>query len=613
MSITRLVKNLNYNQELPDKPRGNEGYSSYAVKQIMDQAGNDIKTYINETLIPELETSKTEQDEAYATKEENNKKVDTETFNAAVNERYTKTEVDNTFATKTENNKKLDKSVYDAKIADIYTKGQVDNNFATKNELGGKLDKSTYNAQVINAGNSNAEIVDARGADAKLGDRLNKLDSSLAESTKQIKGSMISTFLPIDTIKRRNLTQVKNAIASNNCVVTFWGDSIVDNGDCISYFSNIRELLERKLIENFRSCAFTINNRAVGGRSVDNAANPNYLASSDPNVTTPNGYYAGWATVGQSWRDNVKDTAPDLLILHFGMNTYAGHQTNDSYQAIYDFVQTWTKIPTILIIPNFLPNPNWATDWIYRLEAQRTARYFAENKNLPCADIGRVHRLLRDGVDETGLIATKKETDLSLYSKASCTDITNGFRINAGGQIVSTYNDLLNFEFKFQFQYTGVESFMIHYIRNKYNIRYTPSAGILQLKNTATNAVIDSFTAPVPTNGLHTLTIKVYGSKVRVELAFNFTTVLEGLEQGLPYYVGVKPITGTVDITNPALTKYEGYKITPVLEDKDFLGDYIVGDLTTKIPYGGNGVNHPSSKGVQIMYEGEFQKLIDAL
>ncbi|MDU2108651.1 hypothetical protein, partial [Clostridium sp.] len=46
--------------------------------------------------------------------------------------------------------------------------------------------REDYDNQVINAGNSNAEIVDARGGETKLKDRLDKFDEKLEESKIKI-------------------------------------------------------------------------------------------------------------------------------------------------------------------------------------------------------------------------------------------------------------------------------------------------------------------------------------------------------------------------------------------------------------------------------------------
>lgn len=57
--------------------------------------------------------------------------------------------------------------------------------------------RDDYNAQVINAGNSNAEIVDARGGQEKLKDRLDLVDSQLAEkaSIELAKGGRTATIV----------------------------------------------------------------------------------------------------------------------------------------------------------------------------------------------------------------------------------------------------------------------------------------------------------------------------------------------------------------------------------------------------------------------------------
>ena len=53
MALTQLTDNLNVHQSLPDKP----ALTSTELKQKFDEAANKIKTYINETLIDELDTA----------------------------------------------------------------------------------------------------------------------------------------------------------------------------------------------------------------------------------------------------------------------------------------------------------------------------------------------------------------------------------------------------------------------------------------------------------------------------------------------------------------------------------------------------------------------------
>lgn len=51
MSLTRFLKNIKYHQSQPDRPV----LSANELKQLFDQAGVDIKDYINETLLNEIE------------------------------------------------------------------------------------------------------------------------------------------------------------------------------------------------------------------------------------------------------------------------------------------------------------------------------------------------------------------------------------------------------------------------------------------------------------------------------------------------------------------------------------------------------------------------------
>ena len=74
--------------------------------------------------------------------------------------------------------------------------------------------REDYDNQVINAGNSNAEIVDARGGETKLKDRLDKFDEKLGEK------SNIIVCEEIPSVKKENtfyfkVTEKQSAIGGN--------------------------------------------------------------------------------------------------------------------------------------------------------------------------------------------------------------------------------------------------------------------------------------------------------------------------------------------------------------------------------------------------------------
>ena len=57
MSLTKLTTDLENIQALSDKPNEIEGLTADELKAKFDKAGNDIKTYINDTLTTETDTA----------------------------------------------------------------------------------------------------------------------------------------------------------------------------------------------------------------------------------------------------------------------------------------------------------------------------------------------------------------------------------------------------------------------------------------------------------------------------------------------------------------------------------------------------------------------------
>ena len=55
VNLTNLTANVNNIQGLSDRPNIADGITSQELKALFDKAASDIKTYINGTLIPELE------------------------------------------------------------------------------------------------------------------------------------------------------------------------------------------------------------------------------------------------------------------------------------------------------------------------------------------------------------------------------------------------------------------------------------------------------------------------------------------------------------------------------------------------------------------------------
>ena len=83
--------------------------------------------------------------------------------------------------------------------------GEVRDSIADGIEVVEQL-REDYDRQVINAGNSNAEIVDARGGEAKLKDRLDNFDSQLEQ--KANKSEVGSPLIASSTAEMKDITKV---------------------------------------------------------------------------------------------------------------------------------------------------------------------------------------------------------------------------------------------------------------------------------------------------------------------------------------------------------------------------------------------------------------------
>lgn len=55
MALTKLTTNLNNIQALHDRPNVTDGLTADELKERFDRAGNEIKSYINNTLTEELD------------------------------------------------------------------------------------------------------------------------------------------------------------------------------------------------------------------------------------------------------------------------------------------------------------------------------------------------------------------------------------------------------------------------------------------------------------------------------------------------------------------------------------------------------------------------------
>jgi len=90
MALTKLTANLNNIQALSDRPNASDGLTADELKERFDRAGNEIKSYINNTLTEEIDGLTSDN---YSKTEIDNM------FSGLSSTYYNKTQIDSTVAT----------------------------------------------------------------------------------------------------------------------------------------------------------------------------------------------------------------------------------------------------------------------------------------------------------------------------------------------------------------------------------------------------------------------------------------------------------------------------------------------------------------------------------
>lgn len=236
----------------------------------------------------------------------------------------------------------------------------------------------------------------------------------------------------IDIVPDKHLQQL-NAVTKP--VVVLVGDSISTylansnaRGDLLS------NVLHKTLDKQFPQ-GITFYDRAIGGKAWSS------LSSSQYQTYIP--WYAG--NVATTWIEMVHNLNPDLVVFSFGMNDSSGISVNAMKTAI-DTLQSWAKVPSIVIASNLVPSPASASfpDTGSGQEGRDIAaglnRSYAKYRNVGLLDIHRKYCMVRDGYDP---LSTVQTTGDAVYPI-----------ISSGGQYVCTGTKQVT-EFKANINFNG--------------------------------------------------------------------------------------------------------------------------------------------------------------
>lgn len=379
------------------------------------------------------------------------------------------------------------------------------------------------------------------------------------------------------------LTQFYRADAPK---VVIMGDSISTEGpNALSKSDSMASVIAKAITRQNPTTVISFINRAIGGQTWLNAN------------TVPTGFPAWYTDHSKPWLDYVKDDAPDLLILAFGMNDSNGLNAG-AIHAVVNKIKAWSKVPSILFVTNPVPAMSttyeggsgfYATifqegrDW-----AAGYVRSYARHYGYSLLDINRQFCLVRDGRDYLNIPLKR----VGLYNQSFIHDNTIIARdFTLSGDISSwPAGKVLSVK-------VGSGDLDIVYVINQGGV-YKVTAFC---QGQISQAYLDVTTA-VPVTVGQTLDISVQNNVFTlfsgITQVISFSLIRTGGELSLVAEWQDAP--GSGPFVSVAANAGNFLECQYTARDSDIWG-HDDGTANTKLPEGGNGINHYSSKGIELI------------
>ncbi|WP_221469322.1 SGNH/GDSL hydrolase family protein [Cohnella nanjingensis] len=486
---------------------------------------------------------------------------------------------------------------------------------------------------------TNADKVVFFGDNATFVGGFNKRIEQIGASTPTIQAStLLADAISQQIVPLNGLLAAKRSITETSTLkIAYWGDSITYGYNLNDPNNKYAARFENRLKEVLPSVSITSQNFSLGSRTVQMAASSTYLALSSEPPDPTQGFYAPWATVGKSWRDNVRDFQPDLVVVAFGMNdAYVNTVKADeifsaSLDSLVQYSKTWTKQPSIVLVPVFLPTQNAALtperqDVVFSVA--RATREYGQLNGYPVADANRIYNILRNGIDD---VARSNITEVGFVNFPSgWIGDTNSF-ILSGAILTPKPGVVGKFVYRNRNFYNGFIQFDVIPSVASYsgeawvNFRNstlgtmtllvrggTGTTGNVQLfANTTSLAQANNLT--IPLNVATTIRIESYGSNHKVYVngvkvidvtgiyVLHDGTVGLGGDGTVPTYSNLQ-----IGYDDPLGAK-RPFRTTPIFSESELIGDYnsTIND--------GNGINHPTGAGHYLFYYVAFKGVIQEL
>mgnify|MGYP000867918017 CR=1 FL=1 len=450
---------------------------------------------------------------------------------------------------------------------------------------------------------------------------------------------------------KKQFLQFHTAIEENrNIKVVIWGDSISTGGvDCLnvsynsidggeseqgansittgdSYYQRLLDMLTTK----FKDETFNFYNRASGGTVIQ-----------DWNTIKT------FNSVSTYWNWHVRDLHPDLLIIGWGMNqtTIASAKEFKYYlsQIINYINANFNPIPTIALITS--PRPCYALEDSWgALEIQQAvdmsayiARTFGYQNGCYIIDANKISNLKRAGkIYENPFMQAIAEDYASMDAIISGTYTKSGYTYqiqNTGTEVIIPVNEknfVVAFDMKFDSFPDGTENLSLNYNYLSGYIR-----NCLMIKPLTTGVALMESYSNIGDSTHYTSATKTYTSGISWNDGTYRRIYFEKRDDIIDVFIdGYRVLrdriqinntpgeirlnknggsTGLITIQNLILYKGNYKQYLPTLTETEMFGEHILNDYNTKKPYGGNGVNHPSSIGLEEVYVPVLREFVDDL
>lgn len=384
-------------------------------------------------------------------------------------------------------------------------------------------------------------------------------------------------------VSQSGMVQFYNAASPK---VVIMGDSISTDGpNALSNTDSMASIIFKKIKDQNQDRPVDFVNRAIGGQTWINAN------------TKPTSFPAWYSDTSKNWLDYVQDQSPDLLILAFGMNDSNGFNAG-ALHSVVNKVKAWSKVPSILFITN--PVPSISTTWsggsgfyatIYqegRDWAAGYARSYASFYGYSTLDVNRQLCLVRDGRDYLNPPLVR----VGLYAQSylnnagtTCRDFSISGDISswASGKVLSVK--------------TGPGELDVIYITNQSgNFKFTAFCTGQQ-----SQAYVD-ITTSIPVTVGQTVNLAIQDNQFTlfsgITKVITFPVIRTGGE--FPATVQWQDTVNTGPFVSVAFNAGNWLQCQYTARDSDIWG-HDDGTADTKLPEGGNGINHFSSKGLSLV------------